>query len=49
MLLEWLRRNMDEWDDALRTYLFTTDSIVSIEGAGAAEGNGALGIGSLKA
>ena len=49
MLLEWLRRNMDEWDDALRTYLFTTDSIVAIEGAGAAEGNGTLGIGSLKA
>ena len=47
MLLEWLRRNMDEWDDALRTYLFTTDSIVSIESA--AEGNGTLGIGSLKA
>ena len=31
MALEWLRRNMDKWDDALKTYLFTKEDIVSIE------------------
>jgi ferritin-like protein len=49
MLLEWLRRNMDGWDEALRTYLFTSESIVAIEGNAASEGgDGALGIGSLR-
>ena len=31
MALEWLRRNMDGWDDACRTYLFTEKSIVELE------------------
>lgn len=31
MLLEWLRRQMPEWDGALRTYLFTTTPITDIE------------------
>ena len=31
MALEWLRRNMDKWDEALKTYLFTKEDIVSIE------------------
>ena len=54
MLIEWLRRNMDKWDEELRTYLFTTASIVEVEEA-AVEGTadspsseGSLGIGSLK-
>ncbi len=31
MVIEWLRRNIPEWDAALRTYLFTTDEITEIE------------------
>lgn len=58
MALEWLRRNMDGWDEALRTYLFTKGNLLEIEEA--AEGGGGetqsgssnddsdLGIGSLK-
>ncbi|ABR50494.1 conserved hypothetical protein [Alkaliphilus metalliredigens QYMF] len=31
MTLEWLRRNMDGWDQELKTYLFTTGSILEAE------------------
>jgi ferritin-like protein len=31
MLLEWLRRNMDKWDEELRTYLFTEGPISHLE------------------
>ena len=31
MAIEWLRRNMGFWDEALKTYLFTKEDIVSIE------------------
>lgn len=31
MLLEWLRRNMENWDGVLRTYLFTTAPITEVE------------------
>lgn len=31
MLIEWLRRRDPEWDQYLRTYLFTTGSILEIE------------------
>jgi len=31
MALEWLRRNMDGWDEKLSTYLFTEKDIVKIE------------------
>jgi len=31
MALEWLRRNMDKWDDELRTYLFAQSSIIEAE------------------
>jgi uncharacterized protein len=31
MNMEWLRRNMETWDEVLKTYLFTTKSIVDIE------------------
>lgn len=57
MVLEWIRRHDPGWNAALRTYLFTTAPIVSIESplgeeAGAA-GNGrgrapSVGLGSLR-
>jgi len=31
MALEWLRRNMPEWDEALRIYLFTEKDVTTIE------------------
>ncbi len=31
MALEWLRRNMKGWNDALRTYLFTEGEITRLE------------------
>lgn len=31
MVLEWLRRNMDGWDEQLRQYLFTEIDITKIE------------------
>ena len=31
MALEWLRRNMDGWDEKMKTYLFTEKDIVKIE------------------
>ena len=31
MMIEWLRRNMDGWDEELRTYLFTEKGITKIE------------------
>ncbi len=42
MVLEWLRRNMDGWDEELRTYLFTEAPISEIEELeeGEAEGEG---------
>ena len=36
MLLEYLRRNMDAWDDELSTYLFTSDNILEVEEKGEA-------------
>lgn len=50
MVLEWLRRNMDGWDEPLKTYLFTTAPITEIEEAGASggsEGSESLGIGKM--
>lgn len=55
MTLEWLRRSVPAWDDALKTYLFQTGDIVALEHA--AEGPGqpenpepgkGLGVGSLR-
>lgn len=34
MSIEWLRRNMDKWDEELRTYLFTEGDITELEEAG---------------
>jgi hypothetical protein len=57
MVLEWLRRHDATLSDHLKTYLFTTGEITGIEaaaegkaGAGTAggEGDGSLGIGSLR-
>lgn len=31
MTLEWLRRNMDAWDEEMRTYLFTEGNITELE------------------
>ncbi len=50
MTLEWLRRNMDKWDEELKTYLFTEGSIINLEegeGEGTPENKG-LSIGDLK-
>jgi hypothetical protein len=49
MALEWLRRNMDGWDENLRTYLFTKKPVVDIEDEeegddGDEESTGDLGI-----
>ena len=56
MTLEWLRRKDPKLDEHLRTYLFTTGSVLQIEkaaeapsGAGAPSADGSLGIGSLRA
>lgn len=53
MTIEWLRRNMDTWDEELRTYLFTEGDITELEeGAeGGQESTGkekGLNIGDLK-
>ena len=59
MTIEWLRRHDPALDRHLRTYLFTSGSIIGIEtaaestgapssGAGAPDSSGSLGIGSLK-
>ncbi|NLJ48599.1 MAG: ferritin [Candidatus Atribacteria bacterium] len=51
MILEWLRRNMGNWDKNLRTYLFTTEPIGEIETSEKStktEISGDLGIGNLK-
>jgi hypothetical protein len=31
MMLEWLRRNMDGWNDMLDKYLFTDKEVTKIE------------------
>lgn len=31
MLLEWLRRNMEGWDEQLKLYLFTNTDILKVE------------------
>ncbi|MBP2027576.1 ferritin-like protein [Acetoanaerobium pronyense] len=49
MTLEWLRRNMDKWDEELKTYLFQEGPITSIEeGTSAHKGNSGLNIGGMK-
>ena len=57
MLLEWYRRRDAKMDEHLKTYLYTTGSLISTEqassggGGGSADASGdggSLGIGSLK-
>lgn len=45
MTLEWLRRNMPEWDEALRTYLFSEGDVTQLEedATGGAENSSAEG------
>ncbi len=47
MALEWLRRNMSGWDDAMRTYLFTERDILELEdeAMGGTEGGGSQSAG----
>jgi uncharacterized protein len=51
MALEWLRRNMGEWDEAMKTYLFTEAPITELEEEEESESEqssgGDLGIGKL--
>jgi hypothetical protein len=53
MTLEWLRRNMPEWDNMLKTYLFKSADITELEeedGEGEESDysdNSGLGIGKL--
>ncbi len=55
MLIEWLRRNMPEFEKELKQYLFTEAPITEVEEAatggssgGTASGGVSLGIGSLR-
>ena len=52
MTLEWLRRHDEKWDEQLRNYLFTDKPVLEreeeLEQGDAAEGDGSLGIGSLR-
>ena len=52
MVLEWIRRHNDHFNDMLKKYLFTQEPITAIEGTAGEtpEGtpNATLGIGSLK-
>ncbi|MDC7245558.1 MAG: ferritin-like domain-containing protein [Sphaerochaetaceae bacterium] len=50
MTIEWLRRNMDKWDDELRTYMFTSGSLLEAEEGeeGGSSHDSSLSIGSLK-
>lgn len=58
MVLEWLRRNMPEFDQEMKTYFFKSAPITQIEDAEADEegddapetsnGNNSLGIGNLR-
>jgi ferritin-like protein len=54
MLFEWLRRNIDEFNEDMRTYLFQDAPITEIEEAATGDGSGgasspvSLGIGSLR-
>lgn len=53
MTIEWLRRNMDTWDEELRTYLFKEGDIANLEGEATSGGESEdtdsnLSIGDLK-
>ncbi|MDR3281028.1 MAG: ferritin-like domain-containing protein [Synergistaceae bacterium] len=53
MLFEWLRRNIEEFDGEMRTYIFTEAPLTEVEDMAAEGGAGeksspSLGIGSLR-
>jgi len=48
MTLEWIRRRDPVWDEQLRRFLFTSDRIVRDHDAPEPDGDGSLGIGSLR-
>ena len=48
MALEWLRRNMDGWDEKMKQYLFKEKDIVELEDDESSEGQKDLGIGKIK-
>jgi uncharacterized protein len=53
MVMEWIRRHSDQFDQMMKTYLFTEQPIVGIEKGAAAGGPAAsapatLGIGSMR-
>ena len=55
MALEWLRRNMPGWDEQLKTYLFKSGDITTLEeeaesgeSESGSKGSSDIGIGSLK-
>jgi hypothetical protein len=47
MLIEWIRRNMDNWDKELKDYLFTSAPLGEHEAGPAEAGSPDLGIGKL--
>jgi len=48
MLLEWLRRRIPAFDEALKTYLFTTAPITEIEASSTGDNDGMVASGDLK-
>lgn len=48
MALEWLRRNMEGWDEKMKQYLFKDADIVELENEEIPESQEALGIGKIK-
>lgn len=53
MLIEWLRRNMEGWDEELKTYLFTDKPLLQVEeetleGEEKSSSKGDLGLRDLK-
>jgi ferritin-like protein len=46
MTLEWIRRNMDGWDETMRTYLFTEGDITELEDEDGDEDNSGSSISS---
>ncbi|MFA7671695.1 MAG: ferritin-like domain-containing protein [Sphaerochaetaceae bacterium] len=52
MTIEWLRRNMDKWDEELKTYLFTDGPITELEegatGSSSTGSRASLAIGNMK-
>lgn len=48
MTIEWLRRNMDMWDQELRTYLFKDGPIIDLHDHEGEDEGSDLNIGDLK-